>query len=73
MHSTGRNTRLIVLFVLVFVAMFVLEARQATGNSVQAHPPSTVKTEVFCRVPSVTPLCPVCIDSGESNRERGNL
>jgi hypothetical protein len=74
MHSTERNTLLIVLFVVVFAAMFVLEAGQATGSSVQAHPPSTsiVKTEVLCRVPCVTLLYPVGIDS-DSNRERGNL
>jgi hypothetical protein len=41
MHLTERNTLLIVLFVVIFGVMFVLEARQAIRNSVQAHPPST--------------------------------
>jgi hypothetical protein len=42
---------LIVLFAVVFALMFVLERLQATGKSVQAHPPATaavVRWEFSC-------------------------
>ncbi len=49
MHTTGRNTLLIVLFVVVFAVMFAVEVLQAGGNSVPAHlhSTSTVQTGVL--------------------------
>ena len=41
MNDTKRNSLLVALFFVVFAVMFVFEALQAFGNSVQAHSPST--------------------------------
>lgn len=55
MHSTRRNTLLIVLFAIVFAVMFAVEVLQSSGNSVQVHPHST-STLAFCQVPCILPL-----------------
>jgi hypothetical protein len=41
MHLTERNTRLILLFVVVFSVVFVFEALKATRHAVRVHSPFT--------------------------------
>jgi len=75
MHSTERNTLLIVVFVVIFAVMFVLEARQANRISVKAHPPSTSTGEagLLYRVPCVMQLYPARIDFREPDKQMRNL
>ena len=40
-HSARRNLLLILLFIVIFAAMFVLDARQAPANPAHGYPRST--------------------------------